>query len=121
LTGQGSPTASIYRSIGEASRPESEHGSIKGKISVDAPSDVASEDEDGFGDDFDEFEEGQEADDFGDFDDGFRQQENDAEELSTEDSPSLPAVASTYPSVVSDSHSILHLLNLHNIGVQSRS
>jgi hypothetical protein len=84
---------------------------MKGKKSVAAPDDGTSEDEDGFGDDFDEFEEGQEADDFGEFDDGFQQQELDAGEMSTEDSPSLPAVATTYPSVVSNSHSIPHVLN----------
>jgi hypothetical protein len=98
LTGQGSPTASIYRSTGEVSHPESEHDSVDGK-------EAASEDGDGFGDDFDEFEEGQEADDFGEFDDGFQQQEDGGESFSTEDSPRLPAVSTTsFPSVVSDNH-----------------
>jgi hypothetical protein len=68
LTGQGSPTASSFRSLSEnriASEPESE---------VDGSAAEAG-DEEGFGDDFDDFEEGQEGGgDFGDFDDGFQQQ-----------------------------------------------
>jgi len=67
LTGPGSPTASSYRSTPEnrASPP------LESK--VDDSVAEASEEE-GFGDDFDDFEEGQEGDDFGEFDDGFQQQ-----------------------------------------------
>lgn len=48
---------------------------------VDEPKGVPKDEEDdGFGDDFDEFEEGGVADDdFGEFDDGFRQPEEESE------------------------------------------
>jgi hypothetical protein len=51
------------------------------------------EDDGGFGDDFDDFEEGGEGDDFGDFDDGFQQGEEQAETTFDEppDQPSVPA------------------------------
>ncbi|ORY14182.1 hypothetical protein BCR34DRAFT_479900 [Clohesyomyces aquaticus] len=57
------------------------------------------EDDGGFGDDFDDFEEGGEGDDFGDFDDGFQQGEEQAETTfeRPRDHPSVPVPPSGPP------------------------
>jgi len=91
LTGQGSPTASSYRSPAQGhSRTQSD--------AVDWASGAG--DGDGFGDDFDDFEEGQEGadDDFGDFDEGFAEEEAGGFET---ESSHLPAVSSL-PHIVSN-------------------
>lgn len=96
LTEEGSPTASIDRSlinddadtanddspVGVDPTSEETHNQTN-----DALEDDGAEEDDGFGD-FDEFEEGGEGDDdFGDFDDGFQQGEDQAE--TTFDSPQI--------------------------------
>jgi hypothetical protein len=58
------------------------------------------EDDGGFGDDFDDFEEGGEGDDFGDFDDGFQQGEEQAE-TTFDESPDHPSVPAPSPGPVS--------------------
>lgn len=58
----------------------------------------AEDDDEGFGDDFDDFEEGQEAEDadFGEFDDGFQE---DVKSAAFQYSPALPAPS--HPTIVS--------------------
>ncbi|MCJ1353030.1 MAG: hypothetical protein MMC33_003014 [Icmadophila ericetorum] len=62
----------------------------------------------GFGDDFDDFEEGAAAEDFGDFDDGFREPEEESEEESEEEllSPQKP---------LAPAHSAFPLLDFSNL------
>ncbi|KAL1611967.1 hypothetical protein SLS60_000190 [Paraconiothyrium brasiliense] len=92
---EGTPTASISRSPVSSDNEDDvddqdasavdEHDTTEG--------DGAAEGDDGFGDDFDDFEEGGEGDDFGDFDDGFQQGEEDTETTfdKTPEQPSIPA------------------------------
>jgi Domain of unknown function (DUF5102) len=84
LTGPGSPTASASRFPAENRPADSpEESELDESETHDAG------DEEGFGDDFDDFEEGQEGnDDFGEFDDGFQQ-----EAFETETAPSDVAAA----------------------------
>ncbi|KAF2668491.1 hypothetical protein BT63DRAFT_440655 [Microthyrium microscopicum] len=97
----GSPTASLYRSPLEGHSRNQSHASPI-DISTDNPAiaDAASNDDahddTGFGDDFDDFEEGEagDDDDFGDFDDGF--QEGEAAE-GVDVPSSLPAVVNPPP------------------------
>jgi len=58
-------------------------------------------DDDGFGDDFDEFEEGDEDADFGDFDDGFQQAEAPAaaQPLASQPQTSIPSFVCLVPSL----------------------
>jgi len=59
----------------------------------------AEDEEEGFGDDFDDFEEGQEAEDadFGEFDDGF--QDGNVKSSAFESAPTLPVTP--HPTIVS--------------------
>lgn len=64
------------------------------------------EDDGGFGDDFDDFEEGGEGDDFGDFDDGF--QGGEEAETTFSKPPDEPSVPVPSPGPVSLRYSIPH-------------
>jgi Domain of unknown function (DUF5102) len=103
LTGQGSPTHSIYRSPAEGQ-------SIEGSVdeALEQPSDDEAEVEEGFGDDFDDFEEGQEGDDFGEFDDGFQHQQEEPISVPEAQPQPPPPVSVPQPSFVSDHSPIAH-------------
>jgi hypothetical protein len=82
LTRSGSPTIPALRSptISHARRKSSSGSASGTKAAVledynEEEDGDNNEDEDGFGDDFDDFEEGEEDAEFGDFDDGFQEQE----------------------------------------------
>ncbi|KAF2182493.1 hypothetical protein K469DRAFT_636361 [Zopfia rhizophila CBS 207.26] len=81
---EGSPTASINRSLQISDREvdeaeESNTSAAESNERRDNDCNGEGEDDGRFGDDFDDFEEGGEGDDFGDFDDGFQQGEEQAE------------------------------------------
>lgn len=67
--------------------------------------DDVAEDDDGFGDDFDDFEEGGDGDDFGDFDDGFQQGEEDPE-TTFDKAPEQPPMPAPSMGPVSEKYSI---------------
>lgn len=69
------------------------------------------EDDDGFGDDFDDFEEGGEGDDFGDFDDGFQQGE-DNPETTFDKPPEQPSMPAPSLGPVSEKYSVPGLRSL---------
>ncbi|KAI9702175.1 MAG: hypothetical protein M1820_006257 [Bogoriella megaspora] len=97
---KGSPTASINRSR-SPSEPLRTAPLIQlppaGLDSDPTTAEEGGEDEVGFGDDFDDFEEGDEQDDFGEFDEGFPQPAPDAGAESRDQSYRFPASPQPYP------------------------
>ncbi|KAF2450873.1 hypothetical protein P171DRAFT_503658 [Karstenula rhodostoma CBS 690.94] len=90
---EGTPTASISRSPVSSDSEDDDADDQDASAADVTEGDGAAEDDDGFGDDFDDFEEGGEGDDFGDFDDGFQQGEEDPETAfdKAPEQPSMPA------------------------------
>lgn len=82
--------------------------------SPDEPQHGPSAHDDGFGDDFDDFEAGAEAEDFGDFDDGFEQPAADPEPPRPEPPPVLRTAHVSNIKYTTASHGthlrILHIL-----------
>ncbi|OAG05902.1 uncharacterized protein CC84DRAFT_1119428 [Paraphaeosphaeria sporulosa] len=90
---EGTPTASISRSPMSSGSEDDDNADDRDASAADVTDGASENDDDGFGDDFDDFEEGGEGDDFGDFDDGFQQGEEDAETTfdKAPEQPSIPA------------------------------
>jgi hypothetical protein len=105
LTDEGTPTASISRSP-VSSDSEDDDADDQDASAADATEgDGAAEEDDGFGDDFDDFEEGGDGDDFGDFDDGFQQGEDDPE-TTFDKAPEQPSMPAPSMGPVSEKYSI---------------
>jgi hypothetical protein len=114
LTEEGSPTASISRSLTNSDNDDEDDADQSDGSAVDFPDETTGNNEvteDGdFGDDFDDFEEGGDGDDFGDFDDGFQQGEEHAE-TTFDKPPDQPPVPAPSLGPVSQQYSILGLLS----------
>ena len=112
LTEQGSPTVSINRSFSisdnhDNNRTEEDVGSDTAGFEeqVQSINEHHELDDEEFGDDFDDFEEGGDGDDFGDFDDGFQQGEESSENVFEKPPDPLP-VPDSLPGLVSQIDSI---------------
>jgi hypothetical protein len=110
LTEQGSPTVSMNRysmnSEPQDSDPVASVSSAAdyGDMHENTTGNAEVEEDDGFGDDFDDFEAGGEGDDFGDFDDGFQGEEQT--ETTFDAPPDQPPIPTPSPGPVSQTYSI---------------
>ncbi|KAF2232931.1 hypothetical protein EV356DRAFT_524936 [Viridothelium virens] len=101
---KGSPTNSINRSrspsepLRTAPLIPSPTIEIRADVEDDAVvEDKGGDDEDGFGDDFDEFEAGAEQEDFGEFDEGFEQPSLDRGDAGADSASQYPVTPQPYP------------------------
>ena len=118
MTGSGLPT-SINRSTHRSYVRRKESLNIRaGNHGNGLGLDGADDADDGFGDDFDNFEEGGGDDDFGDFDDGLQEPVLVEESKSTQDIEPAP-MTSSLPSFVSSllsNETVITRLIVHSVG-----
>ncbi len=136
LTESESPTSPLLRSdhrtymrrkgSGGGSLAIAEDGGF-GPMHLKETIDQQDRDDDGFGDDFDDFEEGESNDDFGDFDEGLQQPLEEAGQID-KDVGVQQSLPTTRPSFVSSDHSLMtfatwcgHVLTLKSLFIAAEA